>query len=156
MNKIVKDAMVLTAITLIAGFLLGLVHDITLDPIAQAEYEKTQNAYKEVFADADSFKEYEDFDADAATKTAGEAGYENDIIEGAQVALDASGNPLGYVITITSTEGSQANITLSIGNRDQRDAGPRHEGDGERIQRSVCGQDKRILYGDKDRRNSGK
>ena len=115
MNKIVKDAMVLTAITLIAGFLLGLVHDITLDPIAQAEYEKTQNAYKEVFADADSFKEYEDFDADAATKTAGDAGYENDIIEGAQVALDASGNPLGYVITITSTEGSQANITLSIG-----------------------------------------
>ena len=33
-NKIIHDALILTAITLIAGFFLGLVHDITLEPIA--------------------------------------------------------------------------------------------------------------------------
>lgn len=114
-NKIVHDAIILTAITLVAGFLLGLVHDITLEPIAKAEYEKEQTAYKNVFEEAASFEPYADFDADAATKAAADAGFANDLVEGAQVALDGSGNELGYVITVTSTEGSQANITLSLG-----------------------------------------
>ena len=34
MKKIVKDALVLFAITLVAGILLGVVYQITLDPIA--------------------------------------------------------------------------------------------------------------------------
>ena len=34
MNKIVKDALILFAITLVAGVLLGFVYDITKDPIA--------------------------------------------------------------------------------------------------------------------------
>lgn len=114
-NKIIHDAVILTVITIVAGFLLGLVHDITKKPIADAEYKKQQAAYQKVFADAASFEEYADFNAEAATQTAIDAGFANDLIEGAQVALDASGNPLGYVITVTSTEGSQANITLSMG-----------------------------------------
>ena len=114
-NKIIHDALILTAITLIAGFFLGLVHDITLEPIAKAEYEKKQAAYRNVFEDAASFEEYAEFDEAAATQAAIDAGFANDLVEGAQVALDDSGNTLGYVITVTSTEGSQANITLSIG-----------------------------------------
>ncbi len=114
-NKIIHDALILTAITLIAGFFLGLVHDITLEPIAKAEYEKKQAAYRNVFEDAASFEEYAEFDEAAATQAAVDAGFANDLVEGAQVALDDSGNTLGYVITVTSTEGSQANITLSIG-----------------------------------------
>lgn len=114
-NKIIHDTIILTVITIVAGFLLGLVHDITKKPIADAEFKKQQAAYQKVFADASSFEKYEDFNADAATKAAADAGFENDLVEAAQVALDESGNPLGYVITVTSTEGSQANITLSIG-----------------------------------------
>lgn len=114
-NKIIHDAVILTVITLIAGFLLGLVHDITLEPIAKADYDKKQAAYRNVFVNAASFEEYAEFDADAATKAAADAGYANDLVEGAQVALDDAGNTLGYVITVTSTEGSQANITLSMG-----------------------------------------
>ncbi len=114
-SKIIHDAVILTVITVVAGFLLGLVHDITLQPIRDAERKKQQRAYKQVFSDAHDFEEYADFDADAATKAAADAGFANDLVEGAQVALDESGNPLGYVITVTSTEGSQANITLSMG-----------------------------------------
>ena len=114
-NKILHDAVILTVITIVAGFLLGLVHDVTLKPIADATFKKQQAAYRNVFKDADSFEEYADFDADAATQAAADAGFVNDLVEGAQVALDASGNPLGYVITVTSTECSQANITLSMG-----------------------------------------
>ncbi len=114
-NKIVHDACILTAITVVAGFLLGLVHEITLEPIAAAKRAIEQAAYKEVFSEADSFEAYEPFDSEAATQIAIDAGYENDIVDAAQVALDASGNPMGYVLTVTSTEGSQANITLSMG-----------------------------------------
>ena len=114
-NKIVHDALILTAITLISGFLLGLVFAVTKEPIAAAEEANKQAAYKEVFQDADKFEEYADFDAAAATKAAADAGYVNDTVDAAQTALDSSGNPLGYVITVTSTEGSRANITLSVG-----------------------------------------
>ena len=37
MNKIIHDALILTVITLIAGFLLGVVHEVTLDPIQAAK-----------------------------------------------------------------------------------------------------------------------
>ena len=37
MGKIIKDTAVLLVITLVAGFLLGLVYDITLEPIAHQE-----------------------------------------------------------------------------------------------------------------------
>ncbi len=114
-NKIVHDAVILTAITLVAGLMLGLVHEVTLDPIKAAKYAREQAAYKQVFSDAASFEAYEEFDAGEATKIATDAGFANDTVDGAQLALDDSGNALGYVITVTSTEGSQANITLSIG-----------------------------------------
>ena len=41
MNKIVKNTLILTLITVIAGFLLGAVYEITKDPIAQSQ-EKTK------------------------------------------------------------------------------------------------------------------
>lgn len=37
MNKIIKEALVLMAITLVSGLLLGAVYSITKQPIAQAE-----------------------------------------------------------------------------------------------------------------------
>ena len=55
-NRIVKDAIALTVITLISGLLLGLVHDITADPIAKQEAKEKSEAYKAVFADAASFE----------------------------------------------------------------------------------------------------
>ena len=36
-SKIIHDAVILTVITVVAGFLLGLVQDITLQPIRDAE-----------------------------------------------------------------------------------------------------------------------
>jgi electron transport complex, RnfABCDGE type, G subunit len=115
MNKsIARDALILTAITLIAGLLLGFVHEITLEPIAKANYDIQQNAYKEVFADADSFVDVEGFDAAAATESIS-ADFPDDEIGGLVEALDASGNSLGYIITATSHAGYGGGITLSVG-----------------------------------------
>lgn len=40
MNKIVKNAMILTVITLVAGFLLGTVYEITKEPIRLSQERK--------------------------------------------------------------------------------------------------------------------
>ena len=37
MNKIVKNTLILTAITVVSGLLLGIVYDVTKEPIAQAQ-----------------------------------------------------------------------------------------------------------------------
>ena len=63
-NRIIKDTIAITVITLVAGLALGVVQDITADPIAKQEAQAKQDAYKAVFADADSF-ETVDVDADA-------------------------------------------------------------------------------------------
>ena len=67
-DSIVRDTLILTVITLIAGLLLGLVYQITKEPIAQQEESAKTEAYKAVFAEADSFEpivEAEDADLSA-------------------------------------------------------------------------------------------
>ncbi|MDD6193445.1 MAG: RnfABCDGE type electron transport complex subunit G [Lachnospiraceae bacterium] len=115
MNKLVKDALILTAITLIAGVCLGGVYEITKGPIAQAQVAATQAAYKEVFQDAASFADLEGFDAKKATAVVAEAGYTDDEINNCVVAQDNNGETLGYVITLTSHAGYGGDIVLSMG-----------------------------------------
>ena len=56
MNKIVKDSLILFAITAIAGLLLAFVNEITKDPIEQQKIKAKQEACKNVFEDAASFQ----------------------------------------------------------------------------------------------------
>lgn len=113
-KKIVHDALILFAFTVVLGMLLGVVYGITKEPIEKVNYEKTQAAYKQVFADAESFTAYEAFDADAAAALLAENGYVDEI-EDVQVAADGSGNMLGYVLTVTAKDASQSTITFSVG-----------------------------------------
>lgn len=115
MNKLVKDALVLTAITVISGVCLGTVYEITKDPIAKAQTAATQEAYKEVFQDAAKFEDLEGFDSAKATKVVADAGYADDDIVNCVVAQNDSGDTLGYVITVTSHAGYGGDITFSIG-----------------------------------------
>ena len=114
-KKIVHDALVLTAFTLILGFILGAVNEITKEPIAKANKAAQDAAYREVFKDADSFEDNADFTAENAEKIIAKSDYTNDEIIGVTNALDKSGNVIGYVINVTSHEGSQADITFSVG-----------------------------------------
>ena len=114
MKKIIKNTAILTAITLVAGCLLGLVYEITKEPIAIAKENAKQAAYQVVLADAASFSEYVDFDAEEAEKIVTEAGYTDDITEVA-VAEDASGEAIGYVVSVTSHDGYGGDISLSVG-----------------------------------------
>ena len=113
-DSIVKDTLILTVITLIAGLLLGLVYQITKEPIAQQEESAKTEAYKAVFAEADSFEsivEAEDADLSAYLEQNGFSQSINEIME----AKDASGEVLVYSINITTPEGYGGDITFSLG-----------------------------------------
>lgn len=114
-KKIVHDALVLTAFTLVLGFILGAVNEITKEPIAAANKAAQDAAYKEVFEEAVSFEDNADFTAEKAAEIIADSDYTSDEIIGVANALDDSSNVIGYVINVTSHEGSQADITFSVG-----------------------------------------
>lgn len=114
MKKIIHDTLILFAFTLVIGALLGLVYMVTKAPIEAAAKEKAQQAYQAVFDSADSFEALEGFDKAAATDLVKGDGFE-DQIDDVQVAKDGAGDTLGYVITVTAKDGSQGDITFSVG-----------------------------------------
>ena len=80
-KKIVHDALILFAFTVVLGLLLAVVYDITKEPIAQVNYEKEQAAYRDVFAAADSFEEYADFNEEEAAALMTENGYSGTVTD---------------------------------------------------------------------------
>ena len=113
-KKIVHDALILMAFSLVLGGILGAVYQITLPAITAAEEQKKQEAYQAVFADAESFEELE-YDKAAAEEMMTAGGFK-DSIDNVQKAL-VGGETAGYVVTVTAKDGSQGSITMSVGIR---------------------------------------
>ena len=110
MNKIVKNTLILTLITVIAGVLLGAVYEVTKTPIAQSQETAKKEAWQAVFSDVklDDFKA-EDVDQKAADKAVKDMGV-NATIDEVCTAGDA-----GYVITTTDKDGFGGNIQITVG-----------------------------------------
>ena len=111
-----KDAVILFAITLIAGLCLGGVYGITKEPIAKAEAAAKIAAYKEVLPEASDF--VEDGMAEKIAASAEDLmgqGFGNVYIDSAAQAVDASGAAVGYVVSSTSKDGFGGEVKLSVG-----------------------------------------
>lgn len=115
MKGMIKDALILFAITLIAGLMLGVVNDITKEPIAQQEQKAKNEACQNVFAAADSFEAQELADSAQIEQVLTDAGISGADIDELMAAKDASGALLGYVITVTDHEGYGGDIQFSMG-----------------------------------------
>lgn len=126
MKNLIKDAVILFTITLVAGLLLGFIFELTKDARAEQAEKTKNNAYKAVFSD---YVEYKDVDMDSVTfddiditKIAGlseklyNAGYPQNVvtIDGA-VSANKNGEITGYAITVTSKEGYGGDITFTVG-----------------------------------------
>lgn len=115
MKNMIKDALLLFAITLIAGLVLGVVYQVTKEPIAAQEEKAKQEACGEVFADAAGFESLDGLQDAAALAEWEEQGFSGVEIGEVMTALDAGGNGLGYVITVTSHEGYGGDIRFMMG-----------------------------------------
>lgn len=124
MKEMLKNAGILFAITLIAGLLLGLVNEITKTPIADQQVKAKAKAQQIVFAadeengivGANSF-EVAWFDAEKCDSILTMAGYGQESIDEISKAYDASGELLGYVLTVTTKEGYAGDISFTMGIR---------------------------------------
>mgnify|MGYP002869144769 CR=1 FL=1 len=114
MKAMFKDALILFAITVIAGVLLGAVYQITKDPIAAQEQKAKENACREVFMQADHFKQARGFEEDGPTAVILN-NYPQESIDNCQSALSESGDILGYVLTVTTHEGYGGDIQFMMG-----------------------------------------
>ena len=114
MNNIVKNTLILTSITVVSGLLLGVVYDITKEPIAAAQENTKQEAYRAVLSDASSFESV-DFDSDSALSLLSENGYTSDEITEVVEGTDDSGEVIGYVISVQSSEAYDGTLELSVG-----------------------------------------
>ena len=116
-NKIIKDALALTLITLVAGVALGGVYEITKDPIAKQEAQAKAEAYEQVFTDAAAFEEVKMDDTLIQTirDQLDQEGYKAQSIEEVMRAEDQSGETLGYAFTVVTSEGYGGDIQFSMG-----------------------------------------
>ncbi len=129
-GSMLKDALILFAITLLAGLILGAVYQVTKEPIAVQKEKAKQKACAEVFQDAASFEaiavvaqEGENGAAPSNEETVylpegwAEQGFEGVDIGEVMKALDGGGNVLGYVITVNDHEGYGGDIEFMMGVR---------------------------------------
>lgn len=114
-NTIIKDAIALTIITLVAGALLGVFYDMTKGPIEQAEFEKKQKAYQAVFTEATAFEANEELQAKATSQEIHAEGVTGAYISEILEAKNDAGEVLGYVMSFASKEGYGGEIIVSMG-----------------------------------------
>lgn len=111
-----KDALILFVITLSAGLILGVVYQVTKEPIAAQKAKVKQEACKEVFSEAESFEIVQTAQAENEwVLQKSELGFEAVDIDEVMKALDADNNMLGYVITVTDHEGYSGDIQFMLG-----------------------------------------
>lgn len=115
MKENIRSIITLTLITLIAGALLGYVYELTKEPIAAKTLEEKLNAYHKVFPEASDFKEDPGVNLDASRAVLDASGYSKETVDECLGAYDASGNKLGYVLSVTTSEGYGGDIKISMG-----------------------------------------
>lgn len=111
MNKgILKDCLILFAITLVAGLLLGAVYEVTKGPIAVQEEKTKVESQQAVFADAEKFNQM-----DVDESIAKEVEFNGVTVDEVYEALDGSDAHLGYIVQATSPNSYGGNVTLMVG-----------------------------------------
>lgn len=111
-SSIIRDAVMLCAITLVAAVLLGLVNEMTKDRIAEQQAQAKAEAYQKVFAEAEEFVFAKEGAEDAQAQVLQEAlkgsakllaakGFSSVAINEAGLARDGAGKTIGIVMSIT-------------------------------------------------------
>lgn len=117
-SKVFKNCVALFLITLIAGFALACVNEITKEPIELAENNAKMDAYNIVFENAE-FKEIENIDALMRDfQSENSSAVVNEVLE----AFDENNNSVGYVMSATASNGYGGDVKIAIGFSSQTDS----------------------------------
>lgn len=112
MKNMLKDTLILFVITLLAGLALGVVYEVTKEPIKNQKVKAQNEACQEVFPEAAEFEEVQD---DKTEETLKQLGFEQVSIEKVLFAKDGNGKTTGVVLTVTDEEGYGGAIQFMMG-----------------------------------------
>lgn len=111
-GKMMKDAGILFAVTLIAGLVLGFIYELTKEPIRIQQEKAIQESCRVVFEDASEFVEIGYTPGEEMTARLAETGVKIGTVYDAQ---SADGSHMGYVVESITTQGYGGNITIYLG-----------------------------------------
>ncbi len=111
--KVPRSIVVIVIITLVSGLALGGAYKLTEETIKEQKRKKAWKSYQAVLPEAIEFEAVEQVSEVAGQIYGSSFGRVtvNEAVEG----LDAGGNTVGYAIAVTSAEGYEGNITISVG-----------------------------------------
>lgn len=117
MKDMIKNALILCTITLIAGLLLGGVYEMTLEPRTEQAEKKKNEAYAKVLNDASSFeeKDTDDFSKYYNILNEYDITKKNVVIDGIAMGYDNNKELVGFVVSVTSKEGFGGDISFTVG-----------------------------------------
>ena len=117
-KKFPKAAINLFVIALLMGLALSTVYSLTKDKIEEQQKLANAESYKAVLPDAENFA-FDDDLTKAVEEVAGnaydEASFGRTYINDVALGKDADGNVVGYVVAVTTADGFDGNIALSVG-----------------------------------------
>ena len=118
-KAIPKPVIILLVITLVAGLALSGVYVLTKDTIAENQANANKAALMEVLPEAADFVSDDDLQAKISAQgdTYG-ADFGGARIESAAVGVDASGNAVGYAVTVFNSDSYDDGLTLVVGIRE--------------------------------------
>ena len=127
-NTLIKDTIIITVITLVAGLVLGFVYELTKEPIRIQKEQKQAAACAEVFKEVDengelqevlplTFELMKDVDPDYSKLLAASeaSGVDDAIVDEVYAAKKADGSLYGYVISVYTTAGYGGGIRFYMG-----------------------------------------
>lgn len=118
-DSIIKDALILLAITMISGLLLGLVYQGTKSVIDERKMAEKLLSYQAAYPDAVSMDLDGDtekaFEERAAFITENGSEFGNNILNEVLRVKDGGGNVIGYVASVTSKDAYKNQLTVAIG-----------------------------------------
>ena len=116
-RRIPRPVIVLTVITLIAGIALSGVYAVTKDTIDEQKRAANAASYRQVCPTAESFAGDPSIDL-AVDRLNGEVygtGFGRVTINEVMVGKDAGDNAVGYVVSVTTADGFDGDISLTVG-----------------------------------------
>ncbi len=114
LSVMLRETLILTVITLVAGLLLGFVYELTKEPIRRQQEKAIQEACQAVFpGETDlSFNLTDSAPSAELAETLAGDGVE---IGSVYAAVRGNGTQTGYVVETTSSEGYNGDIVLYVG-----------------------------------------
>ena len=117
LQRIPKPVIVLTVITIVAGLALSGVFSMTRQTIEDQDAAAARASFQVVCPGAETFEETEAITEAIAGQEGGVYGtsFGRCKINEAYLGRDAAGNTVGYVVSVTTSDGFDGNITLALG-----------------------------------------